>query len=306
MLDRRFEEAVSGFAEAIRQNIDELVLNEFEEEQPATQDNRFAEPVKDELGLDKMFEDVLSDMDNNVIKPMLIERPINRGHFSQIDRLFNMFRGAYRSPVDAFICGGYVRWACSPLGDPVPPQDLDIYCSTEDVFNKLRGFFTRIGLRAKLVNEVSVTYHRGNNDIWATLPPIQLIKPLQEGRMMTTGSMTDILANFDFSIIRCGFDAELFSRRVAMCDVDFEKDETAKRLVLKNIHCPVSSMFRCIKYCNRGYKLATHEMLKLFVDWETRPPEYRETIKKFFARMSLGVKISATEFNTMYRSMRVD
>jgi hypothetical protein len=118
--------------------------------------------------------------------------------------------------------------------------------------------------------------------------------------------MIDVLANFDFTVVRCGFDVDSFSRRVAWCDVDFEKDETEKRLVFKNIHCPISSMFRCIKYCNRGYKLSTHEMLKLFVDWETRPSEYREKIKTFFVRMNSGIRIDATEFNAMYRSMRVD
>jgi hypothetical protein len=253
--------------------------------------------------IDRMFEDVLSDMNNNVIKPTLVERAIHRGHFTQLETLFGMFD---INDVNAFICGGYVRWACSPVGDPVPSQDLDIYCATEADFNKAEQLFRRCELGVKLRNAVSITYHRGRDGIFTTLPPIQLIKPIQEGRMVTTGSMTDVLANFDFSIIRCGFDKDGLTLRMAMVDVDFEKDEREKRLVLKNIHCPISSMFRCIKYCNRGYKLSTHEMLKLFVDWETRSPEYREKIKTFFVRMNSGQKIDSTEFNAMYRSMRVD
>jgi len=294
----------------------ELVIDDDIEEEPRSIMAQIAEdivsvqpiggftPRTQVSEIDKMFEDVLSDMNNNVVKPTLIEKPILRGHFTQIEELFRMFR---QNQINAFICGGYVRWACSPLGDPAPTQDMDVYCETDADFNKAHALFNRNNLRAKMRNSVSVTYHRGKlNGIFSTLPPIQLIKPIQEGRMVTTGCMTDVLANFDFSIIRCGFDEECFSRKVAMCDVDFAAHETTKVLVLKNIHCPISSMFRCIKYTNRGYRLSTHEMLKLFVDWETRTPEYREKIKSFFVRMNAGQRIDATEFNAMYRSMRVD
>jgi hypothetical protein len=128
---------------------------------------------------------------------------------------------------------------------------------------------------------------------------------MREGSLVSDGSMEEIIKNFDFSIIRIGIDWIRWVEGKALADVDFARDEEQMRIRIKNIHCPISSMFRCIKYVQRGYKLRTEEMIKIFSDWEGRSEEYREKIKTFFKEFKKG-ELTLEKVNTMYRMMRID
>jgi len=72
---------------------------------------------------------------------------------------------------------------------------------------------------------------------------------VDEGAVVTIGTLEDILDNFDFTVVR----AAILNRHEVMVDRDFMADEGNRRLVFKNIHCPVSSLLRALKYARKGY-----------------------------------------------------
>jgi len=229
-------------------------------------------------------------------------KPIKRlGDLHRIWSVLHDFRD------DVYICGGYVRWMCSPRRTPAQPGDIDIYCKTMDIFNNVNSCLRNI-VSAKHVNDVSTTFFKPFNSTSPLfgLKEIQLIKPMNEGAILTEGSLQEILHNFDFTIARIGIDYKLWEDKVALADSDFIRDEKSKRLVFKNIHCPVSSLFRCIKYCNKGYKLKTAEIIKLFLDWEKRTPEYRKEIVQFFGDFEAGKQMTQAAVSAMYSMLRVD
>jgi len=210
---------------------------------------------------------------------------------------------------DVYICGGYVRWMCSTQKEPAEASDIDIYCKDTETYEKLQRLFRRKRLYIKHQNEVSLTYRRPNkpsHELFG-LKSLQLITPLRKGAIVANGSLTEILSNFDFSIIRIGMDYYSWSNGYAWADNDFEKDENTKSLKLKNIHCPISSTFRCVKYMKRGYSLSTGQMVKLFVDWENRDKEYRERVKSFFEDFDNNRRVfRQSEIRDMYSMLMID
>lgn len=265
-----------------------------------------------------MFKDINKDIDdifNDLLEPErkpekseFIETPILRAQLV-FKEAFERIKeaGLYK---EAFICGGVVRFACSERRPrPATYSDIDVYCKTEEAFETLKNTMdNNRKYNLEFENDLSISYKKR-----LLSKPIQIIKPIKEGAIVATGDMEEILNNFDFSVIRTGMDIEHFARRVALVDKDFHKHENFKRLVLKNIHCPISSLHRCLKYHRKGYKLSSKEALKLFLDWEKRPQSYRDEIIEFFdkqfeldeetGQLKLG---DQAEINRMYKKLRVD
>lgn len=263
--------------------------------------------------VDSLTDDIKEEKDYDIKESMLDtkhlnfisifkEIPIKRlGDLHKVWNVLDEFKE------DIYICGGYARWMCSPISIPVLPKDIDIYCKTIDIYNrvktKLRGFCA-----VKHSNDVSTTYFKPNNPNSPLfgLKELQLITPMKKGAVVTEGSLDEILQNFDFTIARIGIDYTLWTTGRASADSDFDRDESGHRLVFKNIHCPVSSLFRCIKYCGRGYKIKTAEIIKLFLDWENRTPEYRKEIVDFFGDFTAGKNMSQAAVSAMYNMLKVD
>lgn len=221
---------------------------------------------------------------------------VKRG-FTEIEPLYNLL-----SPFNAFICGGYVRYMGSPRHKPFPAGDVDIYCNDKDVFTDVYRELRNNGLRHKHENDVSITFSIPNDGIFKYSPTIQLIKPVIEGSIVSVGSMETILNNFDFSVVRCG----LVSRTEIKADRNFLEDERKGSLRLKNIHCPISSTLRCMKYSKKGYWLKPMEAVKLFLDWEGRSEDYRKTIIEYLQKANNGNGLSQEEIEEMESLMRID
>lgn len=222
--------------------------------------------------------------------------PILRGY----TEIQNVHRTAMKH--DGFICGGYVRWMCSTNEVPIPAGDVDIYFPDEKDFEAAHFDFRINGCTVKHENEVSVTYHKVKEGYYLGAPDIQLIKPLAEGRMVTNGDMSNVLNNFDFTVVRAG----LINRMTAMVDADFAHDEAGRILRLKNIHCPVGSTMRCMKYSKKGYWLPPTQALELFFDWDSRTDEYKNELIRFVTMANEGKGLTEEEINTMEKMMRVD
>lgn len=112
-------------------------------------------------------------------------------------------------------------------------------------------------------------------------PIVQVIKPVLQGAIVTVGEMREILNDFDFTIVR----AALLSPTEGLADADFVEDDKAWKLKLKNIHCPISSLMRCIKYSRKGYWLGLTESVKLFMNWNERGEDYQFKLIDLIGKM---------------------
>lgn len=233
--------------------------------------------------------------------------PIRRG-FTEISVLFDMCQKN-----DAVICGGYARYCASPLptAKVVAAGDVDIFPKSEAASTKILEILTGMGFVKQHENHVSITMKPSDEkkDELEYLPVPQIIKPVIEGKIVTLGTVEEILQNFDFTIVR----AALLSPTEAMVDEDFEEDEKHKVLKLKNIHCPISSLLRCCKYARKGYFLRPIEALRLFTNWTDRGATYQSRIIELFSESGLGKKseknpdgITQEEIDELESLLRID
>lgn len=223
--------------------------------------------------------------------------------FSMIRTLWSIMQevnNKYKN--ECFICGGYARWCASPKYNPAMPHDLDIYCEDKNIFNTLIGKLSNVPLSIEHENDMAITFKHPNEGEFHTIPPIQVIKPMTKGAIVTDGGMVNVLSNFDFTIVRAG----ILTPTQVLVDADFLHDEVGTILRLKNIHCPVSSLLRCIKYTSKGYWLSPTESLKLFEDWMNRPPEYRDKIVGLVNKLIADGELSKKEVEELEALMRID
>lgn len=220
--------------------------------------------------------------------------PVRRG-ITEIEHLFDI--------VDcnkSFICGGYARYCASPNKKPVPAGDVDIYCRDEEEFKRVFDeLINKEKLTTKYITEVAISFNGKRHGKFSYHPPIQLIRPIKEGAIVANGSPEDIIQNFDFTIVRCF----LKSKTEIIADDDFEEDERSMKLRIKNIHCPVSSTMRFCKYSSKGYRTKLVELIKLFVDWSNRTPEYRDSIISIIDGYE---KFTFDEWKKLYKLMNID
>ncbi len=170
---------------------------------------------------------------------------------------------------DGFICGGFARYCCSPLPLPVPSDDIDIYCYTEESFKALNSRLEgNKDFKKGKESPASITFRK------AGLPKIQLIKTLKTGHVVLQGTPEEVIGNFDFTIARVA----IISARKAIADKDFLKHEKRHKLVIRNIHCPLAQVYRISKYVSKGYWISTLQVLHVFSDWENRDADYRQQL----------------------------
>jgi hypothetical protein len=221
-----------------------------------------------------------------------VKVPVYRG-FTEITRLYYLTRGT-----GCFILGGYVRYMCSPSSKVVPAGDVDLYSPNRGVFEHLRELFKSEKFEMRAENDLAITYWRFKKDHpMFGCPQVQLIKPMEEGVVVTKGDMEVILQNFDFTVVRIG----LRDPSEALADADFLHDEEKKFLRIKNIHCPVSTIYRVMKYNRKGYWPSSGQIVKILIDWDDRDDEYKNKIIEFLRKTDP----SAEEIDELEKMMRV-
>lgn len=198
---------------------------------------------------------------------MLVPLEIKR-HKATLEHLFSNI-----IQYDGFLCGGFARVCVSPRKRPIPSRDVDVYCYTEAGFDKIKARMASMGYGIQFESEVAESYEY----ICKGPLPLQLIKPKNQGAIVGVGDVESVMGAFDFTIARAAVylkDGAL----IAVGDKDFEDDEKHRRLVIKNIHCPIAQVYRIAKYVQKGYKIRTIEVIKVFVDWERRDPSYKDRL----------------------------
>jgi hypothetical protein len=195
------------------------------------------------------------------------------------------------------VCGGYARYCLSQSKNPIPAGDIDLFPQDEKLHKALIDHIVRIGFSVKNENELAVTFgdylsekQRKDAELeeleeldlkfyeynpkYIAVPRIQVIKPIKEGNMITTGNLIDILDRFDFTITRVA----LTSLNEGIADENFVEHDISRKLEIKHIHCPISSIQRVVKYSNKGYWLSPQESVKLFTDWDGRDDDYKNKV----------------------------
>lgn len=202
----------------------------------------------------------------------------------------------------AYIMGGFARWCCSTKKASLIKEagDVDIYCKDQKVFDSMKSKLEDLGLQEYAKeNPVCIMYKKHKKHFKGQM--IQLIKPIEEFNLKTKGKMVDIIENFDFTIARIG----IKDIDTAIADDDFIEHEKKNKIIVKFIHCPISSTIRLMKYAKKGYNISPREVFKLFKDWDERDDTYKVEIYKLFTKADEG-KISDVEIEQLERLLRRD
>lgn len=229
--------------------------------------------------------------------------PIRRGG-TQIEPLLDLFEKIEKETGETcYICGGFARWCASPLQEPYPPSDLDIYSEGKKAHEAISKILNDL-LRTDKSSPIAVSYVRPSDkgSFFTYLPPIQLIKPRKEGNLISYGKLEDIINHFDFTVIRVGIQ----DSKWVMADMNFVEDEINHVLYIKRVQCPVSSLGRCLKYAKKGYYLPPHESLKMLVDWDGRSDSYKKKLTNLLEKLQNGKRITKGEKDLMYILLRLD
>lgn len=197
---------------------------------------------------------------------------------------------------DVILCGGYVRWMCSPSANPAKAGDIDVYTSGAAAFSQAVSDLNTLGYKPVYESPVasSFTFNAGPLE---GLPKLQLIRPVNAGAIVAQGSLEEIIQSFDFTVVRIG----LSDLDFAVADRDFIKDEMAKRLTIKNIHCPISTIKRIAKYTAKGYAIAPFELLKLYDNWDARSSVYKDELRQSLAEMAAATSWWSLDEDTRNR-----
>lgn len=235
------------------------------------------------------------------IDSIFTELPIVRG-FSEIAVLWPIVQKH-----GAMICGGYARYCLSQLPKPQVAGDVDLFPQSQESHVGLIEDIKAIGFEIKHENDISVTFKKLEEHAdfrWTVCPVIQVIKPVLAGAIVTVGTMEEVLNNFDFTIVRAG----IVSPEKGMADADFLEHDKAWKLVFKNIHCPISSTMRAIKYSKKGYWLGLGESVKLFLDWNERGTDYQIKLLGLIEKMKTpeGEEPSKEDIEQLEKLMNVD
>jgi len=229
---------------------------------------------------------------------------LHRG-FSEIIPLWRILDNLISSTKkDCFICGGYARYCASPKYEVVKANDVDIYSQTKSIHNKLINKLKKKGLEIKSENTMSITYKHPSSGEFHYMPPINAIKPIEKGKVISQGSKETVLSNFDFTIIR----AAIESPSEVMVDKDFIYDETHNILRLKNIHHPLSSLLRCFKYTSKGYWMVPTEATKLYEEWDNIQIGSKSELLDYIKQIRNGDVLdeeNKTSFYELFRGRRL-
>lgn len=229
---------------------------------------------RDTEAIDTEIEELKKKIRELESKKTANKRTFNRIKIQRNQELLkNLFETVIQD--DGFICGGFTRVCCSENKDIIPSMDIDIYTKGKEQFEAISKRLELNGYFEKRSSETARTMQYS----FSGKLPVQLIAPLTEGHVfLASDNVEEILNNFDFTVARVGITKESLEKNEAIADIDFSEDDSKNRLNIKNIHCPIAQIYRVSKYMEKGYWLPMKQTLKIVMDWETRPEDYKNKI----------------------------
>ena len=192
---------------------------------------------------------------------LFVEVPIRRG----LELLAPLIEAALSC--DSHIAGGAVRWMCSPVAQPTPTEDVDIFPPDSVRLQALEGRLLKLGYQRRAMSheQMALSFE---HPTWASPAKlVQLVLPRQTSHMNTAAAdVKELLSKLDFTIAR----AAVVGAKRALVDVDFMRDEQLRMLRVRHIVCPISCVRRIAKYSAKGYRSRMLEIIKLFAEWSRR------------------------------------
>ncbi len=211
-----------------------------------------------------------------------------------------------------FVAGGAARkhassWSYGPI------SDVDIFCKGRSVEEAQKNFNlihnnlilndyepTADSPNAMAYQRIKYVQHTNEMGAYKLGIPIQVIKPFKNEWMQTYGSPVTVLDQFDFTVAKAAF----LTEKDILVHKDFKKDDDAKRLVIKHINCPIAVTQRLMKYHKKGYHASLVEVFKLFTEWETRGPAYRQNLRELVSRVDPNM--NEQDIMELERLLRMD
>jgi len=196
---------------------------------------------------------------------MFKEIKVQRG-FGEIEEVYDI-----ATEHRAVIAGGYARYMCSTAPEVVPAGDVDLFprenCDVYGLLNTL--------------NKQGYKHTRDGRTAWSLMnvagTKVQVIKPVEIGKIKTFGTVEEILSFFDFTVVSVA----ITSPTTAMADTDFVYHEFCHELHLRTVNSPIACIARVNKYAARGYWFPPTEALRLFQLWDTYSADYRKAMTEF-------------------------
>ncbi len=202
---------------------------------------------------------------------------------------------SYKHP--PFIAGGFARWVMSPLSQPKPTNDIDIFSPNAECATKLVDACCASGLVE------NGSFYRSlagwHSDAADTLPwSISICNPdIPVKVKVWYGTPEEVVSHFDFSVVR----VTLTVNEDGICDTRFMSDERELRITVCAVDYPVFLIDRIAKYVHKGYVLHTTELLKVAQLLSHITKAERDEIDRILADMS-HVRSKPRKTGDMYNS----
>lgn len=192
---------------------------------------------------------------------------VRRG-FEQIESVYNLIRETGHI---GYIAGSYAAYMAAPEGSHIiQPNDVDIFCRSEEDYRNLSLALTEKGMRLTERSMIADTLKPARSDPFCNLA-LQIIKPHPDWKLFPR----DIVNSFDFSVSR----AVLMSKEHVEGDPEIGY-QNARILRLSD---PLRSLKRVVKYAQRGVQFDDWELHKLFLAYgqmsEERKKKMAESVE---------------------------
>lgn len=173
------------------------------------------------------------------------------------------------------IAGGYARWAASTAALPAEAGDVDVFCRDLAAYERVRAVLQSRGHSFVRETRISCVFAGKRRFLRQTCPPINVVKPVNDGAIVTCGDLHEILHNFDLTVSKCG----IVDDSTGLAHYAFADDERVGRMRFTRIHTPLTGIMRALKYSAKGYRISLREIMQLFRRWDEDKQGYRTLVK---------------------------
>ena len=127
--------------------------------------------------------------------------------------------------------------------------------------------------------------------------------------MKTFGTPSEVISLFDFPQAMVALEWRDWQRPhsgisniIVTTDERFDAAEASHKLSINHINCPIAVAMRAFKYVGKGYTIRPREIVKLFKDWDNRPPDYKKRLTDLCEKDNL----EAAEWFELEQLLRID
>lgn len=190
------------------------------------------------------------------------------------------------------IAGGFARYCCSTARDVAPASDIDVYAISMSAFDGLTTLLD--SMCGSFTKETGISYNWTGDFL-----SLQLIKPVEEGNLVTVGDPETIMSTYDFTVCK----AAIISSTLCLVDERFSVDEAKKFLRIRKMGNPLSTLNRVIKYTKKGYSTNNFQLMKILKEWDAHKESFKSDLEQLVVKQDKGELVEA-DSEVLYSMMR--